>query len=142
MEEKKPTLREKIFAVQHELGSVMKSKSNLHFKSRYFDVNILLEQLKPVLEKHRLLVVQPLVYRDQKAGLLTRVSDIDGSYDDAEFFFPLPEGLDAQKLGGAITFFRRYALTSLFLVEGEVDDDGNTATGREKRDVTPNDFQL
>ena len=37
----------------------------------------------------------------------------------------LPTDLDAQKIGGAITFYRRYSLTSLLALEAE-DDDGNS----------------
>ena len=38
---------------------------------------------------------------------------------------PLPEGLDAQKSGAAITYFRRYSLASVFLLEA-LDDDGES----------------
>jgi len=47
---------------------------------------------------------------------------------------PLPEAPDAQKYGSAITYFRRYALQSLFLLEAE-DDDGNNAVKKPAQKV-------
>lgn len=39
------------------------------------------------------------------------------------FVAPVTPSDDPQKMGAAITYFRRYALTSLFLIEGEEDND-------------------
>jgi hypothetical protein len=41
----------------------------------------------------------------------------------------LPENSDPQKMGSTITYFRRYALQSLFLLQAE-DDDGHSAVDR------------
>ena len=43
---------------------------------------------------------------------------------------PLGDITDPQKLGGAITYYRRYTLQSLLGLQAE-DDDGNTASGRQ-----------
>ena len=40
----------------------------------------------------------------------------------------LPDLTDPQKIGSAITYFRRYSLTSLLSLQCEVDDDGNKAS--------------
>ena len=47
-------------------------------------------------------------------------------------------------MGSSITYFRRYTLVSMLLLQGEVDDDGNVAqkatpvsTAVEKRKVIP-----
>ena len=50
---------------------------------------------------------------------------------------PLPEIQDPQKIGGAITYYRRYALVSLLGLQAE-DDDGNTASGRANKKVKSN----
>ena len=41
----------------------------------------------------------------------------------------LPELNDPQKLGSAITYYRRYTLQSLLALQSE-DDDGNSASGK------------
>ena len=43
----------------------------------------------------------------------------------------LPEISDPQKLGSAITYFRRYTLQSLLALQAE-DDDGNKAIVKKK----------
>ena len=48
---------------------------------------------------------------------------------------PLPMITDAQKLGGAITYFRRYTLVSLLSLQA-VDDDGETASRASKAKPT------
>ena len=42
---------------------------------------------------------------------------------------PLSQGLDAQKKGSEITYFRRYTLASLLALQSD-DDDGNSASNR------------
>jgi hypothetical protein len=54
---------------------------------------------------------------------------MDALENEVEFICPLPETVDAQKAGSAITYFRRYALQSLLALEAE-DDDGNTASSK------------
>jgi hypothetical protein len=43
---------------------------------------------------------------------------------------------DAQKMGGSITYFRRYSLISL-MGFGAEDDDGNAASGKGKKASAP-----
>ena len=45
---------------------------------------------------------------------------------------PLPNDLDAQKLGSAITYFRRYTLQSLLALQA-IDDDGNLAIKKKSK---------
>lgn len=124
------TLREKMFAIQNEVGKLVKTQDNPFFKSKYFDVNQVISTLKPLLEKNKVLVIQPLAESNGKNVLKTMVLDTE-SIESFEYHCMLPEGLDAQKSGSAITYFRRYALQSLFLLEAQ-DDDANIASGSYK----------
>jgi len=54
---------------------------------------------------------------------------------------PLPNITDPQKLGSAITYFRRYTLQSLLALQA-VDDDGNTATQAKQSKATLTDKQF
>jgi hypothetical protein len=116
--------------VQQELGVIKKEADNPFFKSKYFDINALIDHVKPTMNKHGLLVMQPLVSVDGKPALETAIIDSE-SGDIFKAVTPLPENPDPQKTGSIITYFRRYALQSLLFLEAE-DDDGNQASQASK----------
>lgn len=116
---------DKIFNIQKEIGALIKNQDNPYFKSKYFDVNQIIEHLKPLLEKNELVVLQPLSHIEGKIALRTDVYSKGGTLVISSET-PLPEAPDAQKYGSAITYFRRYALQSMFLLMAE-DDDANGA---------------
>jgi hypothetical protein len=129
---------QKIANVQKKIGSIKKDKTNPHFKSSYFDINTLLEALKPHLEEEKLAIVQSLTNVDGKAALETVVVDLqkDGGTHSMSETVVLPESDNPQKMGSAITYYRRYALTCIFLLEAE-DDDGNAAVPVKKAASKP-----
>lgn len=118
---------DKILKIQSEIGALVKTETNPFFKSKYLDINGLLEQLLPLLEKHKILVTQPLSFVGERPALRTVVYDIEKNQDLFAGEIPLPDLQDPQKMGSAITYYRRYALQSLFLLRAE-DDDANHAS--------------
>ena len=118
---------DKILKIQSEIGVLVKEQTNPFFKSKYMDINGLLEQLLPLLEKHKLCVTQPLCEVEGKPSLLTEVYDVEKNESITKGFMPLPDLQDPQKMGSAITYYRRYALQSLFLLRAE-DDDANSSS--------------
>lgn len=120
---------DKILKIQSEIGVLVKTETNPFFKSKYMDINGLLEQLLPLLEKHGLLVMQPLQNIDGKPALKTIVIDTKEGKELLQGTMPLPDLQDPQKMGSAITYYRRYALQSLFLLRAE-DDDANMGSGK------------
>lgn len=117
----------KLLEIQKEIGAIKKDSTNPFFKSKYFDINSLLEQVKPVLNKHGVVLLQAVSNIDGKLSLTTSLIDAE-SGDKVSDTCPLPETVDAQKAGSAITYFRRYALQSLLALEAE-DDDANSVSG-------------
>jgi hypothetical protein len=113
--ETKLTIYEKLKAVKSEIGKISKDSTNPFFKSKYFDVNALLEHVEPLLGKNGLLLLQPII--DGK------VSTGEKIYSEIE----LGTFTDPQKLGSAITYYRRYTLQSLLGLQAE-DDDANHAS--------------
>lgn len=124
--EKTKSIYKKIFEVQKEIAPIKKDLDNPFFKSKYFDINSLLEELKPLLQTRNLLLLQPLTISSDIVTLTTIIVDCD-SGEKLEYPVKLMEQQDPQKYGSMITYFRRYALTSLFALQGE-DDDGNEAS--------------
>jgi hypothetical protein len=125
----------KILAVQADLQPVAKDLTNPYFKSRYFDVNSVIDELRPLLCLKKLVVIQPLTSENGAICLTTIVADPE-SGESMEFKTPLPDNPDPQKQGSIVTYFRRYALVSLFLMQGELDDDGNSAAKTLTEEVT------
>lgn len=115
----------KLLKVQEEIGAIKKDVTHPHYKSKYFDINSLLEHVKPVLNKHGLVLLQGLTHVDGKLALSTSIANAETN-QVLEGVCILPETVDAQKAGSAITYFRRYALQSLLALEAE-DDDGESA---------------
>tara|TARA_R110000868_G_C10972640_1_gene770706 strand:+ start:33060 stop:33689 length:630 start_codon:yes stop_codon:yes gene_type:complete len=137
----KLTLNQKLLAIQEEIGAIKKSKTNPYFNSNYFDINLLLDVVKPVLNKHKIVLMQPLVHIEGKPAIETVLLDTENDTmlkDIMPIVMPIVttqkdgvsttvDGLKAQEMGSAITYYRRYALQSLLSLEAE-DDDGNKAS--------------
>jgi len=123
--ESKTTIITKLHALQSEVGAITKNATNPFFKSKYFDINGLIEHIHPLLEKHGIVIMQPLTHIGGKPAIRTIVAD-KASDERIEDVTPLPMIDDPQKMGAAITYYRRYALQS-FLLLGAEDDDGNSA---------------
>ena len=125
--EKKPiVLLKKLLAVQKAVGAIPKTKQNPFYKSNYFDINALLEIVKPALEKEGLLLLQPLQSENGVNFVSTYIIDtISG--EEVVSMVALPDQPDPQKIGSAITYYRRYTLQSILALEA-ADDDGNAAS--------------
>ena len=115
------TIYSKLLEVSKEIDPISKDSKNPFFKSSYFDINKLIEVVRPVLSKNGLVLLQPISEGKQYSIII----DAD-SGDQIESSLDLPKIQDAQKLGSAITYFRRYTLQSLLGLQAE-DDDGNKA---------------
>ena len=131
-EEPKPALNiyQKLHLAKQSMGKVIKNATNPHFKRSYADINSIIETVEPILLDCGLLLIQPI--KDDK--VYTIIVDIE-SGDRFESFMTLPPITDAQKLGGAITYFRRYTLVSLLSLQA-VDDDGHEASRAPKAKPT------
>lgn len=106
-----------------EIGKMSKDNNNPFFKSKFFDINQLLEHVEPLLFKHNLVVLQPI----EDGRVVTRIYHAE-SGDSISSELELPQISDPQKVGSAITYYRRYTLASLLAIQAE-DDDGNKASG-------------
>ena len=125
------SIYKKLFEAKKEIGKISKDSTNPFFKSKYFDINGLLEHVEPILQKNDLVLLQPI-----KDGLVyTIIVDVtDGT--KVESSLALPNIQDPQKLGSAITYFRRYTAQSLLGLQAQ-DDDGNSATKQVKIERKP-----
>lgn len=125
------SINEKLFALQNEIGVISKDANNPFYKSKYFDINSLIKQLQPLFQKHRILLLQPI----EESLVYTRIVCVD-SGEFVEASMKLPDLADIQKLGGAVTYLRRYTLSSLLGLQSE-DDDGNAASSASVKSSAP-----
>ena len=120
---KEVNISEKLFNLQQEIGTISKDASNPFYKSKYFDINSLINQLQPLLKKNRLLLLQP-IQEDSVSSIIRCIDNNEEVFSSLN----LPSITDPQKLGSAITYYRRYTLASLLGLQA-VDDDANIASG-------------
>lgn len=96
----------------------------------YATLDAVLDEVRPKLAEVGIAIVQPVVYRDGKPWLITRLLHSSGQSIEHE----LPILVDAssrmnsaQAFGSALTYARRYGLETLLPVAAEHDDDGHGA---------------
>ena len=119
------SIYKKLFEAKKEIGKISKDSTNPFFKSKYFDINGLLEHVEPILQKHGLLLLQPII--DGKVISEIIEVECEDKIGNMKSEMLLPNIQDPQKLGSAITYYRRYTLQSLLGLQAE-DDDANAAT--------------
>ena len=116
------TFHQKLHRAKLAIGKVTKNANNPHFKKSYADLNAIIEAVEPILLENGLLLLQPI----HGNSVCTQIIDVD-SDNSIDSCMDLPTGLDPQKMGSAITYFRRYTLQSILSLQA-VDDDGHSAS--------------
>lgn len=130
IEDERPQVNEvyaKLIEAKKQFGKALKNANNPHFKSRYADLQSVLDAISEALQDNGLFVSQNGESIDGKPYLRTIVFDANGSIVD---FGVLPIKTikdDAQAFGSGLTYARRYALMSAFGLAPE-DDDGQLAS--------------
>lgn len=124
------TIYEVLGRLQKDIGALKKTETNPFFKSKYLDINSLLETLRPHLEKHGLVIAQPIVMGSSGQPVLRTILVLTSKGETIDSLVPLPVNEDPQKMGSTITYYRRYALQSMLGLYAE-DDDGNHAAGKQ-----------
>jgi hypothetical protein len=121
---------QKLHLAKQSIKGVVKNATNPHLKRNYADINSIIDTVEPILLDCGLLLMQPV----KNNKVYTEIVDIE-SEDVIESYIELPPITDAQKLGGAITYFRRYTLVSLLSLQA-IDDDGHQASRAPKAKPT------
>jgi hypothetical protein len=116
------TFLQKLHNAKQSIKKVAKNAKNPPFKNNYADINALIEEVEPILLENRLLLLQPI----EDGYVYTKIICID-SNDRTISCMKLPEITDPQKIGSALTYYRRYTLQSLLSLQA-VDDDANLSS--------------
>ena len=113
---------------QSEMGGVAKTSNNPFFKSKYADLGSVIEVVKPILNAHGLFFIQGGGVGSDGAtvSVETRIVHESGQWYSSTLITNLTKH-DAQSVGSAVTYLKRYGLQAMCGVPSE-DDDGNNAT--------------
>jgi hypothetical protein len=111
---------------QKEIESVKKGSSNPFFKSKYADINSILEACKSKLNENGISILQPT----SEECVETILMHESGEWFRGKTKIINAKPNDPQAQGSAITYARRYGLQSMLSMMAE-DDDGERAVNRE-----------
>lgn len=125
----------KIFRIQNEIEAILKDANNPYFTSKYADINAMLEQLQPLLHKYKVAIEQPI--KDGK--VFTNLICVDTGQCKSSSLELLPVN-DPQKLGSAITYFRRYTLQGLLGIRTKDDDANDSSDVSETKEIIINEI--
>jgi len=118
----------KLWKAKHEIKGVTKGKDNPYFKSKYADLNAILDAVEPILLKYNLIVLQPIL----EGCVVTQIIDIEtGEKVESKLLLPILN--DPQKQIAGVTYFRRATLQSLLSLQA-VDNDGNELRDADKKE--------
>lgn len=113
-------------AFQAELPDVGKNSTNPHFKSKYADLADVVKVVLPALAKQGLAWVAAPTLTDHGFVLAYELRHVSGESITGEW--PLPDATgNAQALGSAVTYAKRYTLSAVTGIAPDEDDDGNAA---------------
>jgi hypothetical protein len=108
---------------QKKIEAVTKDAENPYFKSKYADLNSLMEACKDILNTNGILILQPVSLGSVETVLL----HTSGEWLSSETKIVSKSEIDPQAQGSAISYARRYGLQSMLFMSAE-DDDGEKAT--------------
>lgn len=119
-----------LLKAQKNMGAALKDAKNPFFKSRYADLNSVIDASLSVLNDAGIVVLQPTVVLEGKQYVETKLIHADSGESISGYTeIVVKSATDAQQVGSGISYARRYGLQSLVVLKA-TDDDSETAVGR------------
>ena len=117
-------LAEALAKAQSELEGAKKESTNPFFKSNYADLHAVIKSAFPYLSKYGLSVSQGNEIIPNAICVTTTLMHASGQWLRSKVKLPLAK-VDAQGVGAAITYGRRYCLSAIVGI-AQYDDDANS----------------
>ena len=121
-------LAKALHKAQGTLAGAKKDATNPHFKSRYADLASVWEAARPALQANGLSVTQTFSGDTGEAVTIETMLLHNSGQWMASYLTLKPTKADPQGIGSAITYGRRYGLSSILGIVADDDDDGNQAS--------------
>ena len=115
---------------QAEMSGAKKGANNPFFKSKYADMNSVVDAVRIPFCNNGLSYSQFPIMQDNKVGVETILMHESGEWMSDILVLPMVKQ-DPQAAGSAITYAKRYALQSIAGIPSE-DDDGNAASNQKQ----------
>ncbi|WP_088815474.1 MULTISPECIES: ERF family protein [Listeria] len=127
---------------RENLKQPLKDASNPFFESKYVPLENIVEVIDDALKGTGLSYTQQISSDEQSVAVSTQLW-----HEEGEFVFYDPIKLpatkrDAQGFGSAATYARRYALSAVFGITSDQDDDGNTAVETMPKKIEANEVPI
>lgn len=116
---------------QGDIENASKNKKNDHFKNNYADLAEVLNTIRPVFSAHGLSVAQFPSYEPPMAQVETILMHSSGEFMSHICSAPVTKA-DAQGVGSAVTYLRRYSLAAVAGIAQEDDDMTGAAANNQK----------
>lgn len=127
-----------LLAAQREFPPIAKDRTNPFHKSKYATLDAVLDAVRPVLNRHGLVLTQSVIAPDRdETGhvaaftIQTTLLHESGEHMESTVVMPLAKS-DPQGAGGAITYGRRYGIQLMLGVTADEDNDGNDTAPAKK----------
>lgn len=120
---------------QAQIENASKTSNNPHFKSKYADLAEVLNTVRPVFAANGIAIVQMPSFAGGIVSVETMLTHASGQWISNVCSTPVSKQ-DAQGVGSAITYLRRYSLAAFAGVAQE-DDDANAAVGHAPKQQKP-----
>jgi hypothetical protein len=119
-------IAEALVAAQKEIRFAVKDSTNPHYKSKYANINSVIDAVKAPLNNNNIAILQSLSPSDDnKLHLTTRLLHSSGEWLEDTAVCPLQKQ-DSQALGSCVSYIRRYSISSFLALYAD-DDDGQSA---------------
>ena len=116
---------------QAEMSGAKKGATNPFFKSKYADLNSVVDAVRIPFSENGLSYSQFPIMDENRVGVETILMHESGEFIASTLTLPTGK-LDAQAAGSAITYARRYSLQAVAGIPAE-DDDGNASVNGNQR---------
>ena len=140
---KEMNLIESLAKAQSEMTHAHFDQTNPHFKSKFASLKSVIDAVKPALNNNGIFLLQVSHPVETGVGIETIFCKGDEKLSTGIVVAPVDKA-NAQGLGSALTYAKRYSLAMATSISADSDDDGNAAaanppknsTGRKPQSVT------
>lgn len=119
-------LIESLVKAQSEMSHAAFDQTNPHFKSKFASLKSVIDAIKPALNANGIFFMQVSHPLDHGVGIETVFCKADEKLSTGVVMVPVDKA-NAQGLGSALTYAKRYSLAMACGIAADVDDDGNGA---------------
>lgn len=115
-----------------EVSRIAKDAANPFYKNTYATLDNIIDEVRPILNKHGLSIMQFPSGDGEHVTLKTLLLHESGEWIESDAVSMKPVKNDPQAVGSAISYARRYSLNAFLNLNTGEDDDGHKATQPEK----------